>query len=104
MTDAGLKSVSPTEAAKLQKSGWTLVDVRGEKEYLKQHAEDAVNVSLFRPVMGDSGWDRAKRFVMATAFAMEATERNPEFKSDALKRLKKNQKVIVVCGIGELLP
>lgn len=41
---------------------------------------------MFRPVAGAGPWDNAKRFVMSVAFAMEATERNPDFTAEALQK------------------
>jgi hypothetical protein len=145
LSDAKLKSISCEEALKLQGQGWTLVDVRLEGDFVRGHAEGAVNVPLYRFVEGRVGalggrwvgragvsvggkpqleaggslwsgvealsarqaagaasgsgprptppppprarravrprqgpWDQAKRLAMA-AFAMRATERNPDF-------------------------
>lgn len=44
-----------------------------------------------------------RRFVMATAFAMTATERNTDFGPDAKQALPKNKKLIVYCGLGGTL-
>jgi hypothetical protein len=43
------------------------------------------------------------RFVMATAFAMTATERNIEFGAEAKQGLPKGKKLIVYCGLGGTL-
>lgn len=78
LSDAKLQTVSCEEAAKLQRQGWTIVDVRLEGDFARGHAEGAVNVPLYRFVKGNGPWDNAKRIAMA-AFAMRATERNPDF-------------------------
>jgi len=103
LVEKKLKSATPEQAAREAQSGRAiLVDVRDPASFAKQHAEGAVNVPLFREVRGNSPFDLAKRLVMA-GFAMQATERNPEFANDALRELPKNKKLIVLCSIGGTL-
>ncbi|KIZ04155.1 hypothetical protein MNEG_3803 [Monoraphidium neglectum] len=102
LNDAGLKTVSCEEAAKLSKQGWTLIDVRLAGDFEKWHAEGAVNVPLYRYVEGQGPWDNLKRLAMF-AFAMKATERNPDFISELNKTVKKNSKILVMCAIGGTL-
>lgn len=102
LKDRKLKSLSNEEALKRQKRGAVIVDVREERQFNAQHIEGAVNVPLFRPVMGNSPFDIAKKLAMA-AFAMQATERNPAFKDLAKEVLPKNKDLIVVCAIGGTL-
>ena len=61
------------QALKLQQDGAIIVDPRVPWDFEKQRIEGAVSVPLFRGVAGKSGWDTAKRFVMAVGFAMRAT-------------------------------
>lgn len=66
-------SLPPTQAIDLVKSGKAvLVDIRLADDFAKEHAAGAVNVPLFRITAGDSGWDKAKRFIMAS-LVMKAT-------------------------------
>jgi len=103
LKEAGLQSVSPEEADKLAKKGWTLVDVRQVNQFESEHAEGALNIPLYRYVQGNTFWDNAKRLAMA-GFAMKATERNPEFVEDARKTLgSKNKKIILMCAVGGTL-
>lgn len=44
------------QAQKMQSQGWTLVDVRIEGDYEKNHAKGAICVPLFRFVQGTSFW------------------------------------------------
>lgn len=55
-----------------QKGKAVLVDVREQKYFDKQHAQDCLHVGLFRPVEGRTRLDNLKRLAMA-GFAMEAT-------------------------------
>ena len=68
----GLKSIEQDEALRLMARGAVLVDVRLPEDYALQHCAGAVNVPLFRATAGDSGWDKAKRFIMAS-IVMKAT-------------------------------
>lgn len=102
LNDAGLKGVSPEEASKLIQKGWTMVDVRLAVDFEREHPEGALSIPLFRPVEGRGPFDNLKRLAMAS-FAMQATERDPDFMKKALKKLKKNQKIIVACAIGGTL-
>jgi rhodanese-related sulfurtransferase len=63
LTEFGLESVEPAEAAKLQKSGWTLVDVRVEENFNFEHAVGSISMPLYRSVQGDSMFDNIKRLV-----------------------------------------
>jgi hypothetical protein len=69
LNDAGLKTVSCEEAAKLSKQGWTLIDVRLAGDFEKWHAEGAVNVPLYRYVEGQVG-----RMLSARQFHAAARE------------------------------
>ncbi|MEW5304456.1 MAG: hypothetical protein WDW36_007066 [Sanguina aurantia] len=89
-------------ASAMSTKGWTLVDVRAARDYELEHAEGAVNVPLYRPVAGNEFWDVLKRVAMA-GFAMQATERNPDFVEVALEKLRKNEKIIIMCNIGGTL-
>lgn len=102
LTEAGVKSVTAEEAAKLQSQGWVIIDVRVEGDFASQHCEGAVNIPLFRFVQGNELWDQIKKVAMA-GFAMKATERDPTFGQKAQSILKKGQKIIVVCSIGGTL-
>lgn len=97
-----LLGVSPEEAAKMAKKGWTLVDTRLPGDFENIHAAGAVNAPIFRIVEGTKLWDQVKKIVMA-GLAMAPTERDPEFVSKALGVVKKNQKIIVMCAIGGTL-
>ena len=48
LKEAGLQSISVPEAAKLQKQGWTIVDVRPASVYEAQHIEGAVRAARWR--------------------------------------------------------
>eukprot|EP01025_Chloroclados_australasicus_P010940 TRINITY_DN14669_c1_g1_i2.p2 TRINITY_DN14669_c1_g1~~TRINITY_DN14669_c1_g1_i2.p2 ORF type:complete len:273 (-),score=24.76 TRINITY_DN14669_c1_g1_i2:257-1045(-) len=102
LKELGIKSVDAAEAQKLMKRGYTLVDVRLAADYDKLHAADALSVPLFRPVQGKGFYDNLKRVAMG-AFAMQATERNPEFVNDLSKLKKKGDKLIVMCAVGGTL-
>ncbi|DBA86175.1 hypothetical protein WJX77_006978 [Trebouxia sp. C0004] len=98
-----LKTISPEEAYKMQqKNKAILVDVREAKYYKKGHASGCLNVGLFRSVEGRTPLDNLKRLAMA-GFAMEATERNPNFRKDALAALPKNKTIAVMCSLGGTL-
>eukprot|EP00798_Chlamydomonas_sp_ICE-L_P028379 gene28379-31513_t len=71
-------------------------------DFDKQHSEGAVNVPVFRVVTGTKPWDTVKKIVMA-GLAMTATERDPDFIDNAMKQLRKNEKIIVMCAIGGTL-
>lgn len=64
LNDAGLKTVTVEEAAKLRKQGWTLIDVRLKDDYDRGHAEGAISVPLYRyvegKVRGSTGWEPAQ--------------------------------------------
>lgn len=53
--------------------GARFVDIRTPDNYAAEHIPDAASVPLFVPVEGTETFDRIKKFVMATAFAMQAT-------------------------------
>jgi len=102
LTDYGLKSITPDEVIALQKKGAILIDVREEPQYNNIHAAGALSFPLFIPVQGNSVFDNTKRLAMAL-FAMEATERNPDFKQMLQEELPKKKKVIVMCATGGTL-
>lgn len=102
LTDAGLKSVDVQEAAKLQRQGWTLVDVRLASDFERQSAAGSVNVPMYRFVAGNGLWDNLKKVAMA-GFAMKATERDPDFIANFCKVVKKNSRVLVMCAVGGTL-
>eukprot|EP00955_Chlamydomonas_euryale_P044682 352949-Chlamydomonas_euryale.AAC.11 len=56
LVDEGVKTVTCEQAESMMKKGWTLVDVRLEADYERQHAEGAINVPLYRPVQGTEFW------------------------------------------------
>jgi rhodanese-related sulfurtransferase len=64
--------VGGVQADKLLQDGWTILDVRVEANYNAYHIKDSVSIPLYRPVMGRSNFDQAKRLAMAL-FAMSAT-------------------------------
>ncbi|PNW83803.1 hypothetical protein CHLRE_04g217910v5 [Chlamydomonas reinhardtii] len=104
LVSKGLRSVTPEEARILtEEQGWTLVDVRLGDDYLKNHAEGAISLPIYRYVEGTGFWDNVKKAAMAVGFAMRATERDPGFADKALGQLKKNQKVVLMCAIGGTL-
>ncbi len=70
---AAITDVAPAQAKKLAAKGAVFVDIRTAANFEKEHLPDAVNVPLFVPVAGQEAFDKIKRFVMATAFAMTAT-------------------------------
>mmetsp|Transcript_16381 Transcript_16381/g.49101 ORF Transcript_16381/g.49101 Transcript_16381/m.49101 type:complete len:271 (-) Transcript_16381:272-1084(-) len=101
LTNAGLKSVDAEEAKKLLEGGAVMVDIRTPDNFASERIPGAVNVPLFVPVEGTETFDRIKKFVMATAFAMQATERNKKFAEAAAEALpKKSQQIIVYCNRG----
>ncbi|MEW5319225.1 MAG: hypothetical protein WDW38_010390 [Sanguina aurantia] len=101
-TQAATLAARRMHASAMSTKGWTLVDVRAARDYELEHAEGAVNVPLYRPVAGNEFWDVLKRVAMA-GFAMQATERNPDFVEVALEKLRKNEKIIIMCNIGGTL-
>eukprot|EP00241_Pyramimonas_parkeae_P006603 CAMPEP_0114237946 /NCGR_PEP_ID=MMETSP0058-20121206/7665_1 /TAXON_ID=36894 /ORGANISM="Pyramimonas parkeae, CCMP726" /LENGTH=319 /DNA_ID=CAMNT_0001350029 /DNA_START=44 /DNA_END=1003 /DNA_ORIENTATION=+ len=80
----GIKSMSPEEALSMVQSGKAvLVDVREPKKFDLAHADRAVNVPLYTSgIQGSTGWDKLRKAAFA-GFAMEGTERNPEFLEQA---------------------
>jgi len=90
LSEAGLKSVPPKEARRLQREkGWVIVDVRLGDDFEIEHAEGAISAPLFRylderPEGQENGspFDLAKKLAMA-AFAMRATERVPRWAQEA---------------------
>eukprot|EP00898_Chlorokybus_atmophyticus_P009096 jgi/Chlat1/9188/Chrsp97S08459 len=99
-----LKSVAPAEALELTSSeGWVLLDVSEAEDYAQRRARGSVNVPLFQPVEGRTFLHNVKRFVMAAAFAMTATERNPNFVKQVQERFPKDSKIIVACALGGTL-
>ncbi|KAG1680354.1 hypothetical protein FOA52_015444 [Chlamydomonas sp. UWO 241] len=103
LTDEGVKMVTCEEASNMTSKGWTIVDVRLSGDYEKQHAAGAINLPLFRYVQGTEMWDQIKKFVMMTALAMMATERDPDYLEMIKSELKPNSKVILMCAIGGTL-
>ena len=61
------------QAKRLVAGGARFVDIRTPDNYAAEHIPDAASVPLFVPVEGTETFDRIKKFVMATAFAMQAT-------------------------------
>ena len=61
------------QAKRLVASGATFVDIRTPDNFAAERIPEAVSVPLFVPVEGTETFDRIKKFVMATAFAMQAT-------------------------------
>lgn len=61
------------QAKKLLEGGAVMVDIRTPDNFASERIPGAVNVPLFVPVEGTETFDRIKKFVMATAFAMQAT-------------------------------
>ncbi|GBF96899.1 hypothetical protein Rsub_09904 [Raphidocelis subcapitata] len=102
LKDEKLKSVSCEEARQLASRGWRLVDVRLAADFERGHAEGAVSVPMYRFVEGKTVWDNLKRVAVA-AFAMRATERNPNFVADMQAAVGKNSRVLVICAIGGTL-
>ena len=101
--EKGLRSVDSEEALRLVESGKAvLVDVRPPSNFKRGHAEGAINVPLFRPVQGDTKFDRIKRIIMA-GFIMEATERDPGFVENVRKTIPRGKTIIVYCGTGGTL-
>jgi rhodanese-related sulfurtransferase len=98
-----LQTISTQEAYNLVNKGKAvLLDVREERYFNRQHAEGAINVGLFREVQGRSTLENIKRIAMA-GLAMTATERNPNFREEALQTLPKNKTIITMCGLGGTL-
>mmetsp|Transcript_5748 Transcript_5748/g.35737 ORF Transcript_5748/g.35737 Transcript_5748/m.35737 type:complete len:141 (+) Transcript_5748:426-848(+) len=80
-----------------------MLDIRTKRAFDKGHVEGAISVPLFRPVEGRTKFDNLKRLAMA-GFAMEATERDPDFVQKVLdKGIQKEDKLIVCCDIGGTL-
>lgn len=100
----GLRSVECDEAESMIREGKAvLLDIRTQKAFEMGHVEGAISVPLFRPVQGRTKFDNLKRLAMA-GFAMEATERNPDFVQDVLdKGMKMEETLIVCCDIGGTL-
>lgn len=99
-----LETVDCTEAERLVASGKAVfVDVRPEYEFEQQHLPGAINIPLYQAMEATGFYADLKRFVMATAFAMTATERNIEFGAEAKQGLPKGKKLIVYCGLGGTL-
>jgi rhodanese-related sulfurtransferase len=100
LLDRGLTAVTGDEALKMVKDkGAVFVDVELEKLYLEGTVEGAVSVPMYQPVSGDSMMDNIKRIALG-AMAMQATERNPDFKKVAQERLPKGKPLIVACNRG----
>ncbi|KAK3236765.1 hypothetical protein CYMTET_53111 [Cymbomonas tetramitiformis] len=103
-----IKSVDAAEVAReVSKGNAVLLDIREPRAFETNTATGAVNVPLYTSgIVGDTPWDLARKAAF-TAFAMEGTERNPEFVSavDALVGkgggiFKRKPRVYVMCGIG----
>jgi hypothetical protein len=56
----------------MQRDGWILLDVRLAKNHAYEHIQGSVSIPLYRPVLGRSLFDNAKRLAMASFF-VEAT-------------------------------
>ncbi|KAK3250866.1 hypothetical protein CYMTET_39778 [Cymbomonas tetramitiformis] len=102
LMDRNLQSIDGSKALQMQKKGAIVVDVREAKQFEQCHIDGAINVPMFQPVQGNSTFDNLKRLAMA-AFAMQATERNPNFREEALAALPKGKKLIVACATGGTL-
>lgn len=103
LTSKGLKGVDAEKASEMQNKGWTIIDVRLEAEYMREHAKDAICIPMFRVVQGNETWDKIKRAVMSGLF-MTPTERDPNYAQTVIKTLgKKGQKVMLMCSIGGTL-
>lgn len=61
LQERGLKQVDEEAALALVKKGATIVDVRLESDYRKQHIEGSVSVPMFRETAGNGKWDKVKR-------------------------------------------
>lgn len=115
LVEKDLKSVKVSEVEALMKKGYTLLDVRLEKDYKKGHAKGAVNVPLFRPVTRENSWSQIKK-VVSFLMAMTATgkkvtkrkegmlnfvlERNTEFTKQVAELVPRKSKIIVMCNRG----
>jgi len=103
LTKNKLRSLPQEEALKMAKSGKAkFLDIRLAEDFAKEHIEGALNAPLFRVIPNDTGrlFDTIKRIAMA-GIAMKATERNPDFLSEAERVLgSRNTPVIVYCPPG----
>lgn len=99
-----LQSVECDKADAMMRDGKAvMLDIRTRKAFEKGHVEGAISVPLFRPVEGRTKFDNLKRLAMA-GFAMEATERDPDFVQKVLdKGIQKGDQLIVCCDIGGTL-
>lgn len=89
------------QAKELAGKGAVYVDIRTPDNFAAERLPEACSVPLFVPVQGTEMFDRVKRFVMVTAFAMKATERNTRFQEDAEEALPdKDATIIVYCNRG----
>lgn len=101
LTNKGLRSVSPDEAKELATKGAVYVDIRTPDNFAAERLPESCSVPLFVPVQGTEMFDRVKRFIMVTAFAMKATERNTRFQEAAEEALPdKGATIIVYCNRG----
>lgn len=117
LLDRGLKTVTTKEAfSMVQKGDAVIVDVRPSwsawddiplgpfssgtmKTFKSGSAQGAINVPYFRTIQGTSMFDIMKR-MNAYMFVVEPTERNPDFKDLAMKRLPKDKQLIITCNRG----
>ena len=102
----GLRSLPGQEVLDMVKEGKAVVvDVRPEYQYEQNgRIEGSVNVPLYRSVQGNSLMKTIKKLAVA-AMAMEATERNSDFREDAKKVLASDpaaetRLLVVCCSIG----
>eukprot|EP00746_Dinoflagellata_sp_MGD_P117745 gnl/MRDRNA2_/MRDRNA2_53670_c0_seq1.p1 gnl/MRDRNA2_/MRDRNA2_53670_c0~~gnl/MRDRNA2_/MRDRNA2_53670_c0_seq1.p1 ORF type:complete len:335 (-),score=50.01 gnl/MRDRNA2_/MRDRNA2_53670_c0_seq1:210-1214(-) len=101
----GLKPVTPQEALNMMQRPFfpaMLVDVRMEGKFAAGHPQGALNVPLFQVIQGNSPFVWTKR-VISYSTGVQPTEQNPEFSAEALKQLKSNQPIIIVCDRGGTL-
>ena len=63
LVDNDVKSVKVADVPDLMKKGYTLLDVRLEKDFKIAHAKGAINVPLFRPVTRENTWSQVKKVV-----------------------------------------
>lgn len=64
--------------------------------------QGAVNLPLFKPATGTTRWDTIRKLAIG-ALAMEATERNMNFREEAKQMLPRDKTLIVACDLGGTL-
>jgi rhodanese-related sulfurtransferase len=97
-----VRSVTPKEALALQKDqGYTIIDVRPEKEFNDAHPAGAINVQIYRLIKDWTLWDISRRVAFAFFGIFQGTEENPEFVNEVKAYgLSKDAKIIVACVAG----